>query len=176
VMKKQIVISGILLLLLVVDLSGCTHTNTDVLRGLHYTNAKYGFGLNPPEGWTVQESPYFNGTMILFRGPKVLGNFTTDMIIIIDPSFSGTTLRNCANKTIEPFSNNTNFSIVSNTAITLNGMNAYELVYSINLLEEKWVFVEKNSFVLALSYSTLTSTYPTYVSDFDTSVNSLVIK
>ena len=171
-MKKHLVVGGITLVLIIVSLCGCTNTPS----GLRYTNSKYGFGLNPPEGWTTQEAPTPNGTMILFIGPETLGNFTTNMGIMIDTSFSGHTLQNLSHKIIEPFLGNMNFSLLQNTEITVNGMNAYEIVYTMDLLKQKIVIVEKNTLVLVIIYLTLTSTYNTYLSDFDASVNSLVIE
>jgi len=117
-----------------------------------------------------------NGTMIMFIGPKVIGNFTTNMLISIDKSFSGYTLKNLSNKMIEPFLNNANFSLLLHTGSTINGMHAYEVVYTMGLLEQKWVIIEKNTLILLIGYSTLTSSYDTYLPAYDKSVNSLVIK
>lgn len=180
-MKKHLVVVGLTLIVIIVNLCGCTNTNSDVLSGLRYTNSKYGFGLNPPEGWTTQETPTPNGTMIFFIGPATpigptLGNYSANMLIMIDTSFSGYTLQNLSHKMIEPFLGNMNFSLLQNTEITVNGMDAFEIVYTMNLLEQKIVFVEKNTLVLVIVCSTVASTYNTYLTDFDTSINSLVIK
>jgi hypothetical protein len=176
-MKQKLVIVGITLVIVAIGLSGCTQQQ-DALSGLGYKNTKYGFGFNPPEGWTVNESGTL-GSVAIFYGPTEEG-ITVNIVITTTQLSTGDTLSNMTNNILAYYENFfTNFSLISSNASTVNGMNAYEIVYiytqGVNDIIQKQVAIEKNTKVLILTYTGTFTSYDTYVSAFDQSVNSVVI-
>ena len=178
-MKKELLVIGITLVLLAVSLSGCSDTSKeDELRGLGYSNTVYGFGLNPPSGWTTDESGLM-GTIVIFYGPTE-DNFTVNVFVTAGQLETGETLSDSVEEVIEFYTNYfTNFSLLSSNARTVNGMAAHEIIYTylqgVNNLKQKQVMVEKNRKTIILTYSAIVSSYDNYLSVFDQSVSSIVI-
>ena len=172
-MKKQLMIVGIMLVLIVVGLSGCT--DEDALSGLGYRNTEFGFGLNPPEGWTVEEIPGGYDLIVGFLGPTE-ENYQVSMTVFNFTLDVEETIKNSTERITEPFIGDPNFTLDLSNERTVNGMNAYEIAYTANLIKQKMVAVEKNELVLLLLYSALVSTYDNYLPVFEESVNSLVIE
>jgi len=174
-MKKQLVIIGIMVLLTIIGLSGCTETSDDIFNVLRYVNEDYGFGLNPPEGWTIEETGGGLGTTVIFLGPTE-DNFSINMVISADTLDIGETLNSKVDEVTDMYASNENFSLLINDETTINGMNAYEIVYTMNILKQKMILVEKNAVVIILVYSALETSYNNYSTVFENSVNSLVIE
>jgi len=172
-MKKQLLIVGITVLLIAVGLCGCTDKQDDMLSGLEYINEEYDFGLNPPEGWTVDETGGF-GTVVMFLGPTE-DNFGINIVITTDTLDSSKTLSILAGEFIELYSVDANFTLILSSETTVNGMNAYEIAYTMNILKQKMVMVEKNNVILILVYSALETSYDTYLTLFEESLSSLTI-
>ena len=174
-MKKQLLIIGITLVLLAIGLSGCTDTQDDMLSGLGYVNEEYGFGLNPPEGWAVQDLSNDYSVFVYFLGPTE-DDFQVNMFISNSTLDIGETLSGITEEFIETFSGDPNFTLILNNERIVNGMNAYEIKYTSNILKQNIVMVEKNKLILVIIYSALESTYDNYSSVFEESINSLVVK
>ena len=77
---------GIILIMLVIGLSGCIEEKKS--SDLGYKNTEYGFALNPPEGWTVEENAGFLDTVAMFLGPTE-DNFNINMVITANTSAMG---------------------------------------------------------------------------------------
>jgi len=72
-----------------------------------------------------------------------------------------------------------NFLLISSEPKTINGINAYEMVYSEGqepyMLQHKQVLFEKNEKIYSLTYISLASTFDTYISVVDQSINSFTL-
>jgi len=180
---KQIVAVGIILILFAVGLSGCTQE--DALSGLGYSNRYYGFGLNPPKGWTVQGKNTSSATVASFLCSSA--SESEVKIIIFEPAtLDGETLDSGVELTLGFYSNALpNYSLISENARSVNGMNAYEIVFNCTNcfyveneeleIKIKEVFVEKNGMVFIIHYSATPDAYDTYLSIVEQSINSFTI-
>ena len=78
-MKKELVLFGVVGLLFILGLSGCTQE--DALSGLGYVNEDYGIGFNPPEGWIVNDSS--SDDIVKLERPEDINN-PWDIMVWID--------------------------------------------------------------------------------------------
>lgn len=174
-MKKQLIIVGIALVLIVVGLSGCTEE--DALSGLGYVNREYGFGINPPEGWTINESSSIAGTIVKFETPINGDDYALFVIGTPTYLFTGETLSELIDLMIENYNISfTNFSLISKNSRTINGMDAYEFVYVFDrtlTVKQKEIVIEENpENVHLLIYNASPDSYDKYISMIDQSVDS----
>jgi hypothetical protein len=175
-MKKQLIIVGIMLVLLAVGLSGCTQE--DKLKDLSYKNTQYGFGLNSPAGWTTDENDQYG--VVRFYGPTE-NNFAVNLGVTEPSTMNESETLSSGIEQVLAYLPTilTNFSLISNNAITVNGMNAQEITYTfaqgIYSLQGKQVYIEKSKIVYCLTYTALLDTYNTYLSVIDQSINSFTI-
>ena len=81
-MKKQLLIIGTTLLVLLINFSGCLEEKIvinkyssaeDALNNLMYTNDDYNYGFNPPEGWCI-----YPGDSKQIPSSLLLGNYDVD--------------------------------------------------------------------------------------------------
>lgn len=172
-MKKQLIIVGITLLLLVVGLSGCIQDESSD----YYINTEFGFSINPPDGWTLVETE----DKIEFYGIEneygTGGNYMDISLITHEP---GDTLNETLNKAIENASKEiANFTLHSQQEKTVNELNAYEIIWGFYIDEDEYkvkqIGIEKDDKVFFISYSSPIHTYDTYLSDFDESLSSFTI-
>jgi hypothetical protein len=172
--KKQITIFGFILVLIAITLSGCTQEDKQPTLG--YINQEYGFGLNPPAGWTINENTQ---DIVKFFCPDQ--NDYQINLAIKKPVISNETLNDVVEQLIEYYSHSffKNFTQISSKPITVNGLNAYEIVYSEGqepyLLQHKQVLIEDNKKIYSLTYISLVDTFDTYISVVDQSINSFTI-
>lgn len=179
-MKKSLLIVGVAVLLITIGFSGCIDNNNSTLRNLGYSNTAYGFGLNPPDGWRVDESQ--GGSVVGFFGPEVDG-FTINILIGVAEYQTGETVKNVAEYVMEgAITSKTNFSLVSSGPRTVNGMNAYEFVatYISDYVQDvvakvKEVFIEKNRKGLMICLTVPENSYDEYETVFEESLSSVVI-
>ncbi len=175
-MKKQLVVVGLISVFVALVLGGCAQN--DPLSGLKYINRTQGFGLNPPEGWTLNESKEQG---VFFFGPAT----DTGMMVYLSPTFdklsSGQTFSDYEEMFIQTMENlSANFSLISDQETTINGMNARELIYTVpnpnfGILKIKMIFVEKNNNIYGLSYVAPIDSYDTYLPIANESMNSFTI-
>lgn len=178
-MKRSFLIIGVAVLLITIGLNGCIDNNS-ALRNLGYSNTAYGFGLNPPDGWRVDETQ--DGSVVGFFGPEV-DNFTINIVIGTAEYLPGETVKNTAEYVIESArESKTNFSLVYSGARTVNGMNAYEFeaTYISDYVQDvvvkvKEVFIEKNRKGLMACYTAPENSYDVYETVFEESLSSVVI-
>lgn len=178
-MKKSLLIIGVAALLITIGLSGCIDNNS-ALRNLGYSNTAYGFGLNPPDGWRVDETQ--SGAVVGFFGPEV-DNLTLNILIAPVEFSPGETVKNTAEYVIGTGPDSyTNFSLVSSGARTVNGMNAYEFVATYissyvqdAVVKAKEVIIEKNRKGLIAGYSAPENSFDVYDIVFEESLSSITI-
>jgi hypothetical protein len=172
--KKQLKIFGLILVLVAIALSGCTQE--DNKNNLSYVNQEFGFGLNPPAGWNQSENTL---DLVKFFCPDQ--NDYPVNLGIKTPILSNETLNSVVEQLIEYYSNTSfkNFSLLSSDPKTINGINAFEMVYSEGqepyMLQHKQVLFEENNQIFSLTYTSLVSTYDRYISVVDQSINSFTI-
>ena len=180
-MKQQILLFGITLVLLAVGFSGCTQedTSTDVLGDLGWSNTEHGIGLNPPEDWTVDD-PDSLGGIVRFYGP--IENEIQISLGITGPDNMGSgTLNGMADQVIALYPDYfENFSLISSNAKTINGLDGWEIVYNLSLMDsvviQKQIMVEKNKDVYTLTWGPfLSESYDSYDSVIEQSTNSFTI-
>ena len=149
------------------------------LSNLGYINNEKGFGLNPPAGWTTDTSGLF-GSTVIFYGPTDASNFRANMNIVLDKLSSGITLSFYADSAKNLLNNYlTNPTFILSTTRTVNGMNAYEYVYTytqgIYNIKAKQVIVEKNSKLVIISCGSIIDSYDDFSNTFEQCINSLKI-
>jgi len=150
------------------------------LSNLGYVNEKYGFGLNPPEGWTVEDE----STTYVFFGYSVDDNITRTLSFSIHATIldEEESTRGVFESTFEPILNNStssNVTLISYNERTVNDMEAYEIVAIENRhnfsTEKKLMYVGNNKKLLLIQYVASPDLYNTYDSVIEQSLNSLVI-
>ena len=179
-MKKQFAIIGIIILLLTMVLSGCMDSNEeDDLSGLSYKNTQYGFGINPPMGWTVYGSN--PNAIVTFAGPLVEDSFIIIIAISLHALENDQTIYSELDKAILNLSEvYSDFMLISRTNRTINGMNAQEIIYTITTPEglkvkQKQVVIEKKSKALTFAYSATPNSFDIYNPIIEESLKSIKI-
>ena len=177
-MKNKIIVVGMMLVLVAIYLGGCIQQQ-DPLKGLGYVNKQYGFGLNPPEGWTTDENDQF-GAVVRFDSP-IENSSAVNLGITKSYTLNASeTLNIVVEQLLAQYPVViTNFTLVSNSARTVNGMNAHEIIYTfvqgIYALKGRQVIIEKNKKVFFLTYTALPDRYDIYNSVVEQSINSFTI-
>ena len=152
------------------------NSNNNPLSNLGYSNTTYGFGLNPPAGWTTNTSGS-SGAIVSFFAPNNIDNIN----IVPGQLPTGMSLENYIISEINSYDDSFADTLLSNNTRTVNGMNAYEYVFTYTVqdynieLKMKQVAVEKNSNLIILTYTAIPEDYDIYYDAFESSVNSLRI-
>lgn len=178
VVVAVLVISGVLFFVVFQE------KNSDPLSNLGYSNREEGFGFNPPAGWKLSGEMagvvYFNYT--------INGNTSENLGLTVYNHAGASYKQNLSyyvNQTLIELANSTleNNSLISHNERTVNGMNAYEFVfthdYHINQtkyeVKIKYVYVEKNGRLFGIEYSGRPDLYDEYEPIAEQSINTLVI-
>lgn len=184
-MNKKPLIAVITLVLIAVGLSGCTEdgntgdtgTEGNKSSSLGYSNQEYGFGLNPPNGWSVDEDSLFG--IVRFHHST---NQSTINLYVLEPTplGPGGTLDDAVNNVLNTYPMYMeNFTLISSNTGTVNGMDAHEIVYTITsgsyLMKNKQVMIEANDMVFSIWYSAIQSSYDTYTAVVGQSIQSFTV-
>lgn len=189
-MRKQRLIAGILLVLLIAGFEGCLKRDTTDDFG--YLNKSSGFGLNPPKNWTALEMDPTTNIAVQFIGPLQSDN--THVILRISTPLmlpSEVNLTTYADQMITQMEEQlsvdprVNFTLISRNERTVNGLSAYEMVSTTffndttsgiyTKQERKIVLIEKNRKTFILTYLTSPDYYDMYLSVFEESLKSFTI-
>lgn len=172
--KNQFRASFILLVLFSIALSGCIDEGNQ--HNLEYVNEEYGFGINPPDGWSINDQTY---DPVKFFCPDQ--NDYQVHIVINRPVNLNQTLEEIADELLERYEESyfKNFTLISRVPKTINNMNVYELVYmqgrEPNMLQHKQILYQKDETVFTLTYNSLVRDYDTYIAVVDKSIHSFMI-
>ena len=188
---KKLAIVVIVLIILIQLLCGCadnSETNTNPLSNLEWSSSEYGVGFNPPEAW--DEDPNVGGgfPIVRFFGPKIQGYtyyaLSLSIFKLLDLNESET-LSSFAEMQIKGLEESDIFDevIVYNKTTSLNGMNAYEYVYTYNTeyssntfeIRSFDIYVEKNREIYLITYIALDDIYTMFKPTIDDSIETLVI-
>lgn len=186
-MKTKIIFLIITFSLITLGFAGCLDENetgnndTDPLEGLEYQNTEYGFGLNPPKNWTLDEDDSYG--VVRFYGP-IIDEYQLNIGITEPADLGGEDFETAVEslkqyyETIFP-----NYTLLNMNPTTINSMNAYEIVHTYNItdvvelkIKQKQVLIEKDSMVYTITFSASVDSYQTYISIVDESINSFKIK
>ena len=162
------------------DPNGNDDTNPiDPLSNFGWSNSEYGLGLDPPDGWTV-EDPDSAGKLVRFHGPTI-NQFAINISLAFPTSLgSSGTLNGTFKQMITLYENVfNNFLLISEQERIVNDMNAYEIVYNytsagINI-KQKQVGVEKDESMYLFTFSATDSTYDEYVTEFENSLITFTV-
>jgi len=171
--KTYLLIYGFIFLFIALVFCGCTQENQD---NSHYINQMYGFDIIPPAGWIINENTL---DPVKFFCPDQ--NVYQINLAVKEPITSNDTVTNIGEQLIQSYSERLfkNFSLISKSQRIINGLDAYELVYSQgmepNMLQHKQVLFKKDNRVFSVTYISLVDTYDTYISVVDQSINTFHI-
>jgi len=138
-----------------------------------YVSSAHGFSINPPTGWSTDASGSF-GTLVIFYGPTE-SNFRVNMNVVVEAtSLSLADYVSAAKSQLS--SGLTNYNIVSEGAITIGGLGAYQLVATFtqgtfSIKDMQILFVENHEAYVVTS-TALQSNYDTYSPAFTESVQT----
>jgi len=155
---------------------GCGEKND--LSESGWSNSKYGIGLDPPEGWTVNESGQL-GMLVQFT--KTLDNGRAISINLMQPAkLGGLSLKETAKQSIQMSKSILqSYKLISEGSITINSMDAWEVISTMtvgeNLVKTRSVMVENKGGMYAFAYGAETSNYDEYAPQFDDCLNSLKV-
>lgn len=179
--RKTRIIAGLILIIII--LFGTYRilnyrSDNSALKGLGYSNTLYGIELNPPEGWTVDESN--PDAIVTFTGPT-FENGTINIVIAAGQLEPEKTLYESAMELIPKYLDIyiEEYTIISVKNRTINSMNAFEIIYTVIQNEvqakQKQVWIEKSGMTLILSYGAFLDVFDTYNTVFEESLSSVVI-
>ena len=152
------------------------------LGHLEYINTKYGYGLNKPEDWIIDD--YYNGEFELrFRIQDIS---RSNLSLSVRPPYRDIFSQEVKNlssevaRLLDYYENNAseNITLLSHSEKTINGMDAYEFVVSSQQYgnwKTKTVYVEKGDCLFKLEYKTLPEYYDTYISVVNESIDSFMM-
>ena len=155
---------------------GCGEKND--LSESGWSNSKYGVGLDPPEGWTVNESGQLG---ILVQFTKTLDNGKGVSINLMQPAKLGDlSLMETAKQSIQMSKSILqSYELISEGRIKINSMDAWEVISTMTvgktLVKTRSVMVEKKGGMYAFAYAAETSNYDEYAPHFDDCLNSLKV-
>jgi hypothetical protein len=180
---------------------------SDSLSNLGYK--QYGFGMNPPEKFRfahfheigVPEYWYVNESIL---GCEVIFELEDSSLTKMNASlsitrlkfvknnepvprhvFNNCSLENYASENMKYFYDMfTNITYISNTTYVVNGMNAYESIFTgrlngenvTRMNKQKFVYVEKNDATFMIVYSATEDLYDEYIDVANESINSFTIQ
>ena len=156
--------------------AGCAEKND--LSESEWSNSKYGIGLDPPEGWTVNESGQL-GMLVQFT--KTLDSGRAISINLMQPAkLEGLSLKETAKQSIQMSKSILqSYKLISEGSITINSMDAWEVISTMTvgetIVKTRSVMVENNGGMYAFAYGAETSNYDEYAPQFDDCLNSLKV-
>jgi len=142
-----------------------------------YTSSKYNFSVDPPSGWTVDDTITF--AAVVFYGPTEEG-FRVNVNVQVESlpaSMTAEQYADTAKETLSTFFYN--FTLVSEGSRVINNVDAYELVFTFTQatvnVKEKQVYLVRNKKAYIVTYAALPTTYQKYLTTFESSVETFKI-
>jgi len=163
------------------------------LDSLEYSNYYYGWGFNPPDGWsggTVSQGGNLPSAHATFY-PS--GHNTSEVSLDIYGCSIGESpnLENIAKDRLDSFEDiswhkyTSNFSLISHGSRTINGMDAYEIIYywesipekdtNITKIKQKDIFIKKGETLVCVYYISLSDYYDLFDSVVEKSLKLFAI-
>jgi hypothetical protein len=140
-----------------------------------YTNEKHGFLIDPPSGWTVDDTN--PKAVVIFQGPLEEG-FIVNVNIQVESTTMTLEQYVSAGKKLLPNALS-NYTLESERNRVINQLDAYELVYTFTQagfdVKIKQVLLVKYGKAFVITYAALLTTYQKYLSSFEASVETFKI-
>ena len=184
--RKEIGMLIVVIFITILLFSGCTQkSKSDALSRLGYANREFGFGLNPPNNWTLDENQS-NDNYAIFSLNQNDSNIPVSMSINASYVNSSVTLDSYFNSYIDENIKNgkfANYKLITRTDRTIQSSIttiAYENIYTYSgandyVIKVKNLMIEpKEDVVICFEYITPISTYSTYEYEFEFSLSSLI--
>jgi len=181
VKKKVIVVISIFMLAFILY-SGCIQkSKADAISRLDYSNRVFGFGLNIPVNWTLDENESC-GNYAIFYCPQNETSNPVSLSINASQVNSSETLDSYFDLFIEESKINgkmSNYTLISRTDRTVSQIITYENIYTYAglgdcVIKVKNLLMEpKEDVIICFQYTTPVSTYGTYEYDFEFSMFTL---
>jgi len=141
-----------------------------------YSNDEYGFSIVSPIGWKIEENFKVGNftSIVIFMGPKE-NDFTVNFNIYSE-STKGLNLQKYVEFGKETLASVPSFKLISEKNRTINNLEGYELVYTIDVknktLEFEQVILIKNGESYAITFASLEDNFDKYISDFEKSIET----
>lgn len=183
-MRNKIIILGLFVTFFIMVFAGCTDKKLDAengnsLEGLMYKSTDFNpnFGLNYPEGWTVDENDQFGP--VRFYGETING-FQINLGLSEPTSLDSETLISTATQMEETYPTLfTNYSHISSDTLKINGMDSYELIYTFSQgvydLKGKQVLIENNDIIYIFTFTAGINSFDDYMDVVEESLNSFKV-
>tara|TARA_Y100000766_G_C18676794_1_gene492747 strand:+ start:94 stop:663 length:570 start_codon:yes stop_codon:yes gene_type:complete len=143
-----------------------------------WTNDQYGIGLDPPQGWAVDES----GTLgLLVQFTKALDDGSAVAINLMGPAeLGGGSLMEAAKQSVQIGKTLlNNYTLISQQSTTVSSMSAWQITSSIDaggsLVKQRSVMVENNGVMYPFTFAAKSAHFDTYAPMFDKLLQSLII-
>jgi hypothetical protein len=134
---------------------------------------QYGFTIDPPTGWTVEEPSY---AAVAFLGPIDQG-FRANVNIQVEPT--SLSLEQYISTSKQSLQTLDDFTLISEESRVIKQVDAYELVftftYSGSTVQEKQVYLVKNGKAFIITYAAVPTTYQNHLTTFENSVQTFTI-
>ena len=136
-----------------------------------YVNKEYGFSIQPPEGWTIQEDWF--GAIVCFIGPTE-DDFAVNINIVSEET--DMSLEEYVELSKQQIKDILNATIISGGSRTIKNHEAYEIVLTWTMgahnLKQKQVYLIEKGRAYIITCTASQSNYDSYVSTFDESINT----
>lgn len=145
-----------------------------------YTNAIYSFSIDPPNGWTVDDTVSY--AAVVFYGP-IDQDFRVNVNIQVEPT--RLSLVEYTSHSKLQLQSLESYQLLSEGSRTINGVDASELVVKFslggtivpgNIVQEKIVTILENGKAFIIVYAALPTTYQIYLNAFESSVQTLKVE
>jgi len=140
-----------------------------------YVNRTHGFSINPPSGWTVDESGAF-GTVVIFYGPVMPETGGKININIVAGTTNLTLDQYVSAGKLQLASSLTNYHLVSEGSRNIGGLDGYELVGTFtqgafNFKNKQVIFVERGRGYI-ITFTALPTNYDNYLPTLEESLQT----
>jgi hypothetical protein len=139
-----------------------------------YSSEYYKFSIDPPSGWTAGNA---TGVVVSFQGPpEGLG---VSISVAVESLATAITVEQYAATAKSTLLTLDNYTSVSTSTRVVNGVDAYELVYTFTSgsidIKMKQVLLVNAQEAYVITYGCLPTIYPQYLSAFESSVETFKI-
>jgi len=142
-----------------------------------YTNDRYGFSIDPPSGWTIEEPSW---AAVAFVGPTI-EDFRVNINIQVESTSLPLAQYVSASKTtiLAMYGGSDFILLAEGPRNRINNVDAYELVFTLTssgrTVKDKQVYLVNGGKGFVITYTALSTTYQEYLPDFETSVQTFNI-